>query len=78
MNHKVKQTLRAITGMILLPIFIAVFMMDRFIIIFMFWIESKRLKIWLDDTQLFMYSLLRVITVFTLYSIYELMKMWLF
>ena len=77
-EKQIKKVLQAIIGMILLPIFVAVFMMDRFIIIFMFWIESKRLKSWLEDTQLFMFSLLRVITVFMLYSIYKLIKMWLF
>ena len=44
MNNKVKQVLRAIAGFILLPIFIAIFMCDRFILIFLFWMESKRLK----------------------------------
>ena len=78
MNNKVKQVLRAIAGFILLPIFIAIFMCDRFILIFLFWMESKRLRIWLDNTQMFMYSMLRVITAFTLYSIYKLIKMWLF
>jgi len=78
MNNKVKQVLRAIAGFILLPIFIAIFMCDRFILIFLFWMESKRLRIWLDNTQMFMYSILRVITAFTLYSIYKLIKMWLF
>ena len=78
MNNKVKQVFRAIAGLILLPIFIAIFMCDRFILIFLFWMESKRLKIWLDNTQMFMYSMLRVITAFTLYSIYKLIKMWLF
>jgi len=72
MNNKVKQVLRAIAGFILLPIFIAIFMCDRFILIFLFWMESKRLRIWLDNTQMFMYSMLRVITAFTLYSIYKL------
>ena len=78
MNNKIKQVLRAIAGFILLPIFIAIFMCDRFILIFLFWMESKRLKIWLDNTQMFMYSMLRVITAFTLYSIYKLVQMWLF
>lgn len=78
MNNKVKQVFRAIAGFILLPIFIAIFMCDRFILIFLFWMESKRLKIWLDNTQMFMYSMLRVITAFTLYSIYKLVQMWLF
>ena len=78
MNNKIKQVLRAIAGLILLPIFIAIFMCDRFIMIFLFWMESKRLKIWLDNTQMFMYSMLRVITAFTLYSLYKLVQMWLF
>ena len=77
MNNKVKQVLRAIAGFILLPIFIAIFMCDRFILIFLFWMESKRLKIWLDNTQMFMYSMLRVITAFTLYSIYKLVQTWI-
>ena len=57
MNNKIKQVLRVIAGFILLPIFIAIFMCDRFIMIFLFWMESKRLKIWLDNTQMFMYSM---------------------
>lgn len=78
MNNKVKQVLRAIAGFILLPIFIAIFMCDRFILIFLFWMESKRLKIWLDNTEMFMYSMLRVFTCIVLYSIYKLVQMWLF
>jgi len=70
MNNKIKQVLRAIAGFILLPIFIAIFMCDRFILIFLFWMESKRLKIWLDNTQMFMYSLLRVFTCLVLYSLF--------
>jgi len=70
MNNKIKQVLRAIAGLILLPIFIAIFMCDRFIMIFLFWMESKRLKIWLDHTQMFMYSLLRVFTCLVLYSLF--------
>lgn len=77
MNKKIKQTLKTITGMILLPIFIAVFMCDRFLLIFLFWIESKRLRVWLDDVQLFMHSALRVIAVASGYSIYKLIQTWL-
>ena len=78
MNNKIKQVFRGIAGFILLPIFIAIFMCDRFILIFLFWMESKRLKIWLDNTEMFMFSLLRVVTCGVMYSIYKLIQIWLF
>ena len=78
MKDKIKKTLRAMTGIILLPIFITIFMCDRFILIFLFWLESKRLKIWLDDVQMFMHSALRVVALGSMYAMYKLIQMWLF
>lgn len=78
MNNKLKQIFRGIAGFILLPIFIAIFMCDRFILIFLFWMESKRLKVWLDNTEMFMFSFLRVLTCGVLYSLYKLIQIWLF
>lgn len=63
MNKKIVNILRGTLGVILLPIFFTIFIADRFVLAVMPWMESKRLKTWLNDTELFMYSFLRVFVI---------------
>lgn len=63
MNKKIVNILRGALGVILLPIFFTIFIADRFVLAIMPWMESKRLKTWLNDTELFMYSFLRVFVI---------------
>ena len=63
MNKKIVNILRGTLGVILLPIFFTIFIADRFVLAVMPWMESKRLKTWLDNTELFMYSFLRVFVI---------------
>ena len=63
MNKKIVNILRGALGVILLPIFFTIFIADRFVLAIMPWMESKRLKTWLNDSELFMYSFLRVFVI---------------
>ena len=63
MNKKIVNILRGTLGVILLPLFFTIFIADRFVLAVMPWMESKRLKTWLNDTELFMYSFLRVFVI---------------
>lgn len=63
MNKKILNILRGTLGVILLPLFFTIFIADRFVLAVMPWMESKRLKTWLDNTELFMYSFLRVFVI---------------
>ena len=63
MNKKIINILRGTLGVILLPLFFTIFIADRFVLAVMPWMESKRLKTWLDNTELFMYSFLRVFVI---------------
>lgn len=63
MNKKLVNILRGTLGVILLPIFFTIFIADRFVLAIMPWMESKRLKTWLNDSELFMYSFLRVFVI---------------
>ena len=63
MNKKIIKILRGTLGVILLPLFFTIFIADRFVLAVMPWMESKRLKTWLDNTELFMYSFLRVFVI---------------
>lgn len=63
MNKKIVNILRGTLGVILLPLFFTIFIADRFVLAVMPWMESKRLKTWLDNTELFMYSFLRVFVI---------------
>lgn len=63
MNKKIVNVLRGALGVILLPIFFTIFIADRFVLAIMPWMESKRLKTWLNDSELFMYSFLRVFVI---------------
>ena len=73
MKIKIVNTLRATLGIILLPIFFTLFIADRFILALMPWMESKRLKNWLTNTELFMMSFLRVFVVSVLIVCYNLL-----
>ena len=63
MNKKIVNILRGTLGVILLPIFFTIFIADRFVLAIMPWMETKRLKTWLNDSELFMYSFLRVFVI---------------
>lgn len=72
MNKKIVNVLRGALGVTLLPIFFTIFIADRFILALMPWMESKRLKTWLNDTELFMYSFLRVFVISVIIIIIKL------
>jgi hypothetical protein len=52
-----------IIGVLLFPIIVAVFFIDRVITIPMFWLDSYRMFFWLKEPGQILFSLLRCLTV---------------
>jgi hypothetical protein len=67
-NNKLKIAL----GLALLPLFTFIYFCDRFILVFMFWIDQKTIKKWFDDIPLMVYSVVRVMVVFILWILFDL------
>jgi len=77
MKQTNKQKMRKILGLILIPFFTAIFVFDRFLLVFLIWLEQPKVKSWFTGQKEMTSSFVRVISFTLIYSIYSLIK-WLF
>jgi len=64
--------LKVITGFLILPIFTALFVMDRIILTACWWITSIPIQKWIYDESHAYKSLIRVIVALSIYGLFEL------
>lgn len=76
MKQTKKQIARKILGLILIPFFTAIFVFDRFLLVFLIWLEQPKIKAWFTGQKEMTSSFVRVISFTLIYSVYSLIK-WL-
>ena len=76
MKQTKKQIARKILGLILIPFFTAIFVFDRFLLVFLIWLEQPKIKAWFTGQKEMTSSFVRVISFSLIYGIYSLIK-WL-
>jgi hypothetical protein len=64
--------LKLITGFLILPIFTALFVLDRIILTACWWITSIPIQTWIYDENHAYKSLIRVIVALSIYGLFEL------
>jgi len=64
--------LKVITGFLILPIFTALFVMDRIILTACWWLTAKPIQKWIHTEQDVINSLIRVIVALSIYGLFEL------
>lgn len=57
-----------------LPIFLAVYLVDRFILLPLIWIEAKSLQDWVGNDKKMMYSIIRLLAVLVVIGLITLIK----
>ena len=77
MKQTKKQIARKILGLILIPFFTAIFVFDRFLLVFLIWLEQPKIKAWFTGQKEMTSSFVRVISFALIYGIYSLIK-WIF
>jgi len=77
MKQTKKQIARKILGLILIPFFTAIFVFDRFLLVFLIWLEQPKIKAWFTGQKEMTSSFVRVISFSLIYGIYSLIK-WIF
>jgi len=77
MKQTNKQKMRKVLGLILIPFFTAIFVFDRFLLVFLIWLEQPKVKSWFTGQKEMTSSFVRVISFTLIYSVYTLIK-WLF
>jgi len=77
MKQTNKQKMRKVLGLILIPFFTAIFVFDRFLLVFLIWLEQPKVKSWFTGQKEMTSSFVRVISFTLIYSVYSLIK-WLF
>ena len=75
MKQTKKQIARKILGLILIPFFTAIFVFDRFLLVFLIWLEQPKIKAWFTGQKDMTSSFVRVISFSLIYSIYLLFKL---
>ena len=75
MKQTKKQIARKILGLILIPFFTAIFVFDRFLLVFLIWLEQPKIKAWFTGQKEMTSSFVRVISFTLIYSIYLLFKL---
>ena len=68
--NKVKTIFTYALGVILVPIFVAIFILDRFALIPFLWVPIKTLGKWYGDGVEMWFSVLRLTVIFILVMIY--------
>lgn len=72
MKQSVNNFFVAVVGTLLLPMFIALFMADRFVLLFMPWVQQLPINLWWKKTEAMLMSILRVGVISILYGLYKL------
>jgi hypothetical protein len=75
MKQTKKQIARKILGLILIPFFTAIFVFDRFLLVFLIWLEQPKIKAWFTGQKDMTSSFVRVISFTLIYSIYLLFRL---
>jgi hypothetical protein len=75
MKQTKKQIARKILGLILIPFFTAIFVFDRFLLVFLIWLEQPKIKSWFTGQKEMTSSFVRVISFTLIYSIYLLFRL---
>lgn len=75
MKQTKKQIVRKILGLILIPFFTAIFVFDRFLLVFLIWLEQPKIKAWFTGQKDMTSSFVRVISFTLIYSIYLLFRL---
>ena len=75
MKQTKKQIARKILGLILIPFFTAVFVFDRFLLVFLIWLEQPKIKAWFTGQKEMTSSFVRVISFGLIYGIYSMIKL---
>jgi len=73
MNEKLK----ILIGVLILPFVVLVYFLDRIICVPLFWLDIQKFKMWSNKDYLVLHSVIRVIAVTIIYSIYKLIQ-WTF
>jgi hypothetical protein len=68
--NKAKTIFNYVLGVLLVPIFLAIFIVDRFVLLPIIWLPIKTLGKWYGDGLEMWLSILRVTVVFILVMIY--------
>lgn len=66
------KNLKVITGFLILPLFVGLFWLDRFVLTLCWWLTSKPVQKWIHSEQDVINSLIRVIVALSIYGLYEL------
>jgi len=75
MKQTKKQIARKILGLILIPFFTAIFVFDRFLLVFLIWLEQPKVKSWFTGQKEMTSSFVRVISFSLIYAIYSLFRL---
>ena len=75
MKQTKKQIARKILGLILIPFFTAIFVFDRFLLVFLIWLEQPKIKAWFTGQKEMTSSFVRVISFGLIYGIYSMIKL---
>lgn len=67
-----KQKLKIAAGIILIPIFTALFLTDRFILLFFPWKKMDNIREWMFDAEKATHSVYRLMAALALFGIYKL------
>jgi hypothetical protein len=71
MKQSFNNVMVVIAGTLLLPIFIALFMSDRVILLFMPWVQQLPITLWWKKTEAIFVSVIRVGVVGLVYGLYK-------
>lgn len=66
------KNLKVVTGFLILPLFVGLFWLDRFVLTFCWWLTSKPVQKWIHSEQDVINSLIRVIVALSIYGLYQL------
>ena len=75
MKNTKKENARKILGLCLIPFFTAIFLFDRFLLVFLIWLEQPKIKAWFTGQKEMTASFVRVISFGIIYGIYSLIKL---
>lgn len=64
--------LKLITGFLILPLFVGLFWLDRFVLTICWWLTAKPVQKWIHSEQDVINSLIRVIVALSIYGLYQL------
>jgi hypothetical protein len=64
--------LKMIAGLVLLPITLIIFVVDRIILVGLVWMPMEPIQKWFDNTQKMVQTLIRIGAITFIYLIYEL------